>query len=408
MRFHVLGLPHTVTRKDYSACAFTQKVLKFCKMMHKRGHTVYHYGHKDSVVECTEHIPVTFNEDLEIAYGSYDWRKGFFKHNTADHAHQIFNKRAIVEVGKRKIKNDFILCFWGYAHAPIFKAHPELIPVEPGIGCTNEPCCPQNIYESYSVMNQVYGMHKRSPHWYDAVIPNYFDPEDFEFNPTPKDYFLFVGRIINSKGIGIAVELTKRIGAKLLVAGQGDLASIIGEIPDHVTVVGYVEPEERKELMKNAKALLAPTHFNEPFGGVMVEALYCGTPVITSDWGGFAENNLHGVTGYRCRTMEQFEWAAKNIDSIDRYSCYEWADKNFSLDRVSLMYEEYFSTLLKVHDTSGGFYAKNEGRENLDWMVKYYPKSIALTSPLDLLGEFCSPDAFVPPPRQQSGMEDVD
>lgn len=106
--------------------------------------------------------------------------------------------------------------------------------------------------------------------------------------------------------------------------------------------------------------------------------------------------------------MEQFEWAAKNIDSIDRYSCYEWADKNFSLDRISLMYEEYFSTLLKVHDTSGGFYAKNEGRENLDWMVKYYPKSIALTSPLDLLGEFCSPDAFVPRPRQQSGMEDVD
>ena len=406
MRFHVLGLPHTVTRKDYSACAFTQKVLKWCKMMTLRGHTVYHYGHKDSEVICTEHIPVTFNEDLEKAYGSYDWKKNFFKHNTADHAHQIFNQRAIVEVGKRKQPKDFILCFWGYAHAPIFRAHPELIPVEPGIGCTNEPCCPQNIYESYSVMNQVYGMYKRSPHWYDAVIPNYFDPEDFEYNDKPKDYYLFVGRVIGSKGIGIAVEATAKLGAKLLVAGQGDLQSVVGSVPPHVEVIGYVEPKQRCELMKNAKALFAPTHFNEPFGGVMVEALFCGTPVITSDWGGFAENNLHGVTGYRCRTMEQFVWAANNIDNISRKACHDWALHNFSLDRVALMYEEYFQTLTKVHDGSGGFYAKNPDRTNLDWLVRYYPSTgITLSSPSEIeeVSQICDVPELHPKPSEEKG-----
>lgn len=373
MRFHALGLPHTVTRKDYSACAFTQKVLKFCKMMTERGHIVYHYGHKDSEVECTEHVPVTFDEDLKIAYGDHDWRKNFFQHNTADHAHQIFNKRTIEELGKRKQKGDFILCFWGYAHRPIFEAHPECIPVEPGIGCTNEPCCPQNIYESYSVMNQIYGKYNRSPHWYDAVIPNYFDPDDFEFNDKPEDYLLFVGRIISSKGIGIAVDISKILGVKLLVAGQGDLISIIGSIPPHVQVIGYVEPEQRKKLMKNAKALIAPTHYNEPFGGVMVEALFCGTPVITTDWGGFAENNLHGVTGYRCRTMEQFTWAAKNIDKISRKACHEWAMNNFSLKRVALMYEEYFDSLSKIYN-GGGFYHAKPDRKNLDWLVRYYPQ----------------------------------
>jgi len=148
MRFHVLSLPHTVTRHDYSACAFTQKVLKFCKMMTERGHTVYHYGHADSEVICTEHIAVTDNEVLEKAYGSYDWRKEFFKHNTADHAHKTFNERAIAEVGKRKQPNDFLLMFWGFAHEPIAKAHPELIPIEPGIGCHNKPCGKFNIYES--------------------------------------------------------------------------------------------------------------------------------------------------------------------------------------------------------------------------------------------------------------------
>ena len=372
MRFHILSLPHTVTRKDYSACAFTQKVLKMCKMMTQRGHTVYHYGHKDSEVECTEHIPVTFDEDLQIAYGSYDWRKEFFEHNTCDHAHRIFNQRAIIEVGKRKKVNDFLLCFWGYSHQPIANAHPELIAIEPGIGCSNEPFTDFSIFESYAIMNVVYGKYKRPPHWYDAVIPNYFDPTDFEFNPTPKDYFLFVGRIIESKGIGIAMDVTKRLGVRLLVAGQGDLKSIRDPIPDHVTVIGYVEPPERCELMRNAKALLAPTHFNEPFGGVTIEALFCGTPTITSDWGGFAENNLHGITGYRCRTIEQFVWAGKNIDKISREKCREWAMNNFSLDRIALMYEEYFNTLLKVRDGSGGFYCSNDDRKELDWLNRYY------------------------------------
>lgn len=375
MRFHILSLPHTVTRKDYSACAFTQKVLKMCKMMMARGHTVYHYGHKDSEVECTEHIPVTFDEDLQIAYGSYDWRKEFFKHNTSDHAHRIFNHRAIVEVGKRKQRNDFLLCFWGYAHEPVADAHPDLIAIEPGIGCTNKPFTKQSIFESYAVMNVVYGKYDRSPHWYDAVIPNYFDPIDFEFNPTPRDYFLFVGRIIDSKGIGIAIDVTKRLGVRLLVAGQGDLASIRNPIPDHVTVMGYVEPRERCEIMRNAKALLAPTHFNEPFGGVTIEALFCGTPTITTDWGGFAENNLHGVTGYRCRTIEQFVWAAKNIDKISREACREWAMKNFSLDRIALMYEEHFNTVLKVYDGSGGFYCENDDRTELDWLSRHYPST---------------------------------
>jgi len=284
----------------------------------------------------------------------------------------MFNERGIVEVGKRKQPGDFLLCFWGFGHRPIADAHPEMIPVEPGIGCTNEPFTKQSIFESHAVMNVVYGKYNRSPHWYDAVIPNYFDPEDFEFNDTPKDYCLFVGRIIDSKGVGIAIDVTKRIGAKLIVAGQGDLTTIRNPIPDHVTQIGYVEPQQRSELMRNAKVLFAPTHYNEPFGGVTIEALFCGTPTITSDWGGFAENNLHGITGYRCRTIEQFVWAARNIDRISRKACREWAMNNFSLERVSLMYEEYFETLSKVR-TGNGFYEVNDDRKELDWLNRYYP-----------------------------------
>ena len=70
-RYHILGIPHTVTSKEFNACAYTQKVVKFGKMMTERGHEVLHYGHEDSNLPCTEHITVLTNEDFEKSYGSF-------------------------------------------------------------------------------------------------------------------------------------------------------------------------------------------------------------------------------------------------------------------------------------------------------------------------------------------------
>ena len=375
LRFHILAVPHTVTRKDYSACAYTQKALKFGKMMLRRGHTIIHYGHNESEVECTEQVSITDNQLFQETYGHYDWKKELFKHDITDNCNRTFNKRAIEEIAKRKQPNDFLLLFWGIGHADIANAHPDMICVEPGIGCFNTPCTPFSIYESYAVMNYVYGQEKWQPKWTDAVVPNYFDLDDFTFNPTPAEpkYFMYLGRIIESKGIGIAVEIAKRTGMKLKVAGQGNFKANVGfEPPPEVELVGYLEPKERDELLRGAVVLLAPTHYNEPFGGVTTEALLCGTPIITSDWGAFSENNLHGITGYRCRNMDQFVWAAKNIDKIDRRNCRDWAARNFSLEHIASMYEEYFTSLLPIFD-GDGFYQVNPDRKQLDWMKRYYP-----------------------------------
>jgi glycosyltransferase involved in cell wall biosynthesis len=159
----------------------------------------------------------------------------------------------------------------------------------------------------------------------------------------------------------------------LKVAGQGDYEKIVGyPKPDFVDIVGYVEPTARRELLKGARALIAPTHYNEPFGGVSVEAMLCGTPVICSDWGGFTDNVLHGITGYRCRSMDHFVWAVKNIHRIDRKACRAWAVRNFSLERIALMYEEYFQGIIPVFKGKG-FYTENAGRKELDWMKREYP-----------------------------------
>lgn len=369
MRFHVLGLPHTVTSKEFNACAYTQKVVKFCKMMKARGHTIIHYGHEDSDVICDEHVTVLTNRDFEISYGSHDWKNKFFKFNQQDHAYQTFFRNAIIEVGKRKQKHDFILPFWGSGVRTICDAHPDLITVEPGIGYAGGHWARWKIFESYAIYHAYCGLKnvgQCNQDWYEVVIPNYFDLEDFDYCDKKEDYFLYLGRVYNGKGVNIAIEATQIAGVKLVIAGQKEEGY---KLPDHVEYIGYADVETRKRLMSKAKASFLASMYVEPFGGVQIENLLSGTPTITTDWGSFAENNLHGITGYRCRTMGDFVQAIKNIDKIKPINCRKWGE-NFSLENVAPMYEKYFQDVLDVH-TGKGWYTQKDGK-NLEALYKNY------------------------------------
>jgi glycosyltransferase involved in cell wall biosynthesis len=369
MRFHVLGLPHTVTSKEFNACAYTQKVVKFCKMMKARGHTIIHYGHEDSDVVCDEHVTVLTNRDFEISYGSHDWKSTFFKFDQQDHAYQTFFRNAIIEVGKRKQKNDFILPFWGSGVRPVCDAHPDLITVEPGIGYAGGHWARWKIFESYAIYHAYGGLKnvgQCNQDWYEVVIPNYFDLEDFDYSDEKEDYFLYLGRVYNGKGVNIAIEATQIAGVKLVIAGQKEEGY---KLPDHVEYIGYADVETRKRLMSKAKASFLASMYIEPFGGVQIENLLSGTPTITTDWGSFAENNLHGLTGYRCRTMGDFVQAIKNIDNIKPINCRKWGE-NFSLEKIAPMYEKYFQDILDVY-TRKGWYTEKDG-SNLDALYKKY------------------------------------
>ena len=385
-RFHMLAVPHAVSTPEYSSCAFTQKVIKMSKMLKSRGHTVIHYGHEDSNVECDENVAVTTNADLEASYPGHDWRtQGWPQYRLDDQAYRNFYANTIAELHRRKQPGDFLLCTFGANHKPIADAHGDMIVVEPGIGYPHGGFAKFRVFESYSTLHVYRGMDNvasgANDMWYDAVIPNYFDLEDFDYSAEKDDYFLFLGRVNSGKGIHIALQVAREVGAKLMIAGPGELtgSEIDTDPAEFATLLGTVGPDERRRLFSRAKAVLAPSIFLEPFCGVQIEAMLSGTPVISTDWGAFAEYNIHGVTGYRCRTFEQFVWAAKNIGNIDPVNCRTWAERNFSLDRVADMFEEYFDSVANIYNGKG-WYEPNPDRTDLDWLYKFPPEHWGATA----------------------------
>lgn len=336
-------------------------------MMSSLGHDVFHYGGEGSEPDCTEHITTITKEQHQQWWGSNDWKKDFFaiEWDSKIPYWQEANKNAIREIRKRIQYRDFICLIGGNCQKPIADAFPTHMSVEFGIGYSGV-FTKYRVFESYAHMHKIYGeLHQENGSSYDVVIPNYYDPIDFPLTENKEDYFVFVGRLVSRKGLELAVKTTKAIGAKLLIAGQGVISQEPGKIVtqeytirgDHVQYVGVVGVQERQKLMGGAKALFAPTLYIGPFEGVSVEALFCGTPVITSDWGCFAENNIDGKTGYRVRTLGEGIWAAQNLDCLwTPQELRNYATSQFSIDVIRYRYEDYFRQLMTLWGK--GWYAK--------------------------------------------------
>jgi glycosyltransferase involved in cell wall biosynthesis len=253
--------------------------------------------------------------------------------------------------------------------------------IESGIGY-NGVFAKYRVFESYAWMHYMYGsLGMKDGSWYDCVIPNYFDPEDFPLCEEKEAYFLYIGRIIKRKGVELASQVAARLGKRLVIAGQGDLKNSVEGIDlskeKHIEYIGSVGPEERKKVMGKAILTFMPTYYIEPFGGVAVESMMCGTPVLSTDWGVFSETIQHGVTGFRCRSFDDFVWAAKNIKSISPVNCHNWAVQNYSMDRVKWMYNEFFRKVYDLNEYEG-WYTIHKNRTNLDWLKKFPVEMIGM------------------------------
>lgn len=360
-QLHALAVPHTVTHPDYCACAFTQKVLKFCEMFKdSTEYRVIHYGHPDSQTAAHEHVNVTSNDVLERTYGNYDWRRNQFRHSSSDLAHQVFNATAGAEILKRKQRGDLVLAFWAGTKAAcdITNAGGDLIVVEPGIG-SGWAFAQFRCYESYP-LKAAYagtgGVSHCDPKWYYRVVPNYFDVQNFDATQPREDYALFIGRLGTNKGLHIAIDACKRMGVRLKVAGQGGPEGIgLTEWPDHVDFIGYADVETRKQLMARAKFGFLLSTYWEPFGGTAVEMMLSGCVPITTDAGAMTEYVVDGLNGFRCNTMGDILRAMRQVDSIDRKRMVAFAEANFSLDAVRPKFERAFADFRDIWHGAGWY-----------------------------------------------------
>jgi glycosyltransferase involved in cell wall biosynthesis len=407
MKIHVLGIPHTKTTDEFTTCAFTMKVRNLCRMMHRRGHTVIHYGTEGSDPECTEHVSVVTDADWRSLYCHPG--TGYYDLNTDGkyapyHAKWAASARKALLERMGKPHEDILCLTWGGTQRTACEGVPQNH-VESGIGYRHS-WSNYRVYESYAWLHMQLGEAGlfSGNKFYWCVIPNAFDLEMFDFNPEARgDELLYMGRLNEDKGVGLAVHVAREAGLKIALVGPGNPQPFLKDNP-HARYLPPAGVEERRKLMAGARAVLCPTLYVEPFCGVHVEAQLSGTPVITTDWGAFSEGVLHGITGYRCRTFEQFVWAAKNVHRLEPAACREWAEGNFSLERVALQYEEYFQQVLNVGRNNGGrtgFYLPHPDRAQLEWLQRTYPREAFAVPDLAHPHVPPPPDPPPPPPRDE-------
>jgi glycosyltransferase involved in cell wall biosynthesis len=201
-------------------------------------------------------------------------------------------------------------------------------------------------------------------HWY-ANIYHGVDTVKFAFNEFPDDYFLYLGRVTEDKGLHLAIEAAKKAGIKLIIAGrsypaEGYWHSHIEKNIDgkFISYIGEQNHAEKIPYLQKAKALIFPTQCEEAFGYSMIEAMSCGTPVIGWNKGAIPEVVKHGVTGYVVNNVEEMANAMKNVDNISRKETRKRAELFFSVKKMITGYQNVYKRLL------GEINFKNQMKEN--------------------------------------------
>jgi glycosyltransferase involved in cell wall biosynthesis len=161
-------------------------------------------------------------------------------------------------------------------------------------------------------------------HGGDVFVYNGVPVDDYIFERKKSDFFLFLAKVKRSKkGVADAIEIARKAGVRLLIAGGHRLESPHTWFRWHPRIypVGIVDGDYKLKLLSQARALVVPIKWEEPFGLTMIEAMASGTPVIAYRRGAVPEIVAHGVTGFVCDTQEQMIQSLSKCATIDPARC---------------------------------------------------------------------------------------
>jgi glycosyltransferase involved in cell wall biosynthesis len=208
-------------------------------------------------------------------------------------------------------------------------------------------------------------------------VHNGVDLMQFPFVSKKSNYFMTLARAHPDKGQGIAVQACVRLGYKLRLAGlvgnmrnphqvMLELANplspyrslidfryfsdqVFPYLDKNIRYVGDLSGGDKLACLGNAKALLFPIQWDEPFGIVAIEALACGTPVVAMARGALPEIIEHGVNGFLANSVEEFESYMQRVDEIDPAVCRRSVEEKFSADHMAKEYLKRYETILHKH-----------------------------------------------------------
>lgn len=189
---------------------------------------------------------------------------------------------------------------------------------------------------------------------YAATIYNGIDIKTLKFSNKPKDYFAFLGRMSPEKGPVQAIRIAKKAGVKLKVAAKVDAVDAeffmkeVKPLIDNKQIVflGEIDPSKKSDFLRNARGLIAPIQWEEPFGLFFIEAMACGTPVITLKRGSAPEVVKDGESGFVLENINDAAKAVKNVDQIKRGNCRKWVEENFTAEKMVENYEKIYRKIL--------------------------------------------------------------
>lgn len=208
----------------------------------------------------------------------------------------------------------------------------------------------------YVCISNAQGRKEKMPRLH--TIHHGIDLAQYHLVEQKQQYLSFIGRITPTKGTHIAIDVAKRTGIPLKMAGEIQpldreyferkiKPQIDGKLVEYI---GLADLAAKNELLGNSMAMLFPIQWNEPFGLAMLEAMACGTPVLAMPGGSVPEIVHPGVSGYICRSVVEMAKQARNLN-LSPDTVRNYVEENFSTSRMARAYLKVYQAALQGEST---------------------------------------------------------